>query len=105
MTPPLDLTRSDSSNRFARQRDERVCWLLDLHPVTAVMLVELGWFPTRNKALKRLGRLVRRGRVRLVGTLSQKAGRPENVYCRWTPKADQLIHEVQLTRMCLRLDA
>jgi hypothetical protein len=90
---------------FSRERDARIAWLLEAHPVTAAMLVGIGWFPTRKKALRRLHRLVRRGRIRLVGTVCQKAGRPENVYCRWTPKADHLLHEVQLTQLCLRLDA
>src|SRR5207253_2279068 len=78
---------------------------LEMHPVTAAMLVRLGWFPSKNKALKRLNRLVGKKRVRLVGTVCQKGGRPENVYCRWTPKADHLLHEVQLTQLCFRLDA
>ncbi|MGL4555502.1 MAG: hypothetical protein ACRC33_30400 [Gemmataceae bacterium] len=73
--------------------------------MTAAMLVQIGWFPNANKALRRLNRLVRRRRVRLVGTVCQKAGRPEHVFCRWSPKIDQLLHEVQLTRLCLRLDA
>lgn len=90
---------------FSRERDARICWLLDSHPVTADMLVRVGWFPGKNKALRRLSRLVRRRRIRLVGTVCQKPGRPENVYCRWTPKTDQMLHEVQLTQVCLRLDA
>ncbi len=77
-----------------------------MHPVTASMLVQIGWFPSTNKALRRLNRLVRRRRIRLVGTVSLKtAGRPENVYCRWTPKFNQLLHDVQLTQMCFQLDA
>lgn len=69
------------------------------------MLVRLWWFPTKNKALKRLGRLVVRNRIRFVGTVARKNGRPEHVYCRWRPKVDQLLHEVELTELCLRLDA
>jgi hypothetical protein len=90
---------------FSRERDARIGWLLESHPVTAAMLVRIGWFPSRNKALNRLNRLVRRKRIRLVGTVCGKVGRPENVYARWTPKVDQLLHEVQLTELCLRLDA
>jgi hypothetical protein len=90
---------------FSRERDARVCWLLETHPVTAAMLVEIGWFPSKNKALHRLGRLVRRERIRLVGTVCQKPARPENVYCRWIPKVDHLLHEVQLTQLCLKLHA
>jgi len=41
----------------------------------------------------------------LVGAVSQKIGRPENVYCRWTPNVNQLLHEVQLTQLCFQLDA
>lgn len=92
-------------NAFARERDARVLWLLGLHPVTAAMLVRLGWFPTRNKAIRRLNRLVGKGRIRLVGTVCRKTGRPEHVFCRWRPKTDQMLHEVELTDLCLRLDA
>lgn len=90
---------------FGRTRDARICWLLDMHPVTAAMLVSLGWFPGKNKALQRLRRLVTRKRIRLVGTVCHHAGRPEHVYCRWRPKPDQLLHEVELTELCLRLNA
>jgi hypothetical protein len=69
------------------------------------MLAELGWFPTKSKALRRLNRLTLRRRIRFVGTVSRKPGRPEHVYCRWRPKPDQLLHEVRLTEVCLRLDA
>jgi hypothetical protein len=69
------------------------------------MLVSIGWFPTKNKALRRLRRLVARGRVRLVGTVCRKVGRPEHVYCRYRPKADALLHEVELTELCLRIHA
>jgi hypothetical protein len=69
------------------------------------MLVRLGWFPNKRKALKRLGRLRARGRIRLVGTVARKAGRPEYVFSRYRLKADQLIHEVELTEICLRLHA
>ena len=90
---------------FSRERDTRICWLLDSHPVTAAMLVTLGWFPTRGKTLKRLRRLATRHRIRFVGTVARKPGRPEHVYCRWRVKPDQLLHEVELTELCLRLDA
>lgn len=90
---------------FARARDRHICWLLDSHPVTAALLVQLGWFPGKNKALRRLHRLVERKRIRLVGTVCRKVGRPEYVYCRWRPKPDQLLHEVQLTELSLRIDA
>jgi hypothetical protein len=76
-----------------------------MHPVTAAMLVAIGWFPTKRKALRRLQRLAARRRVRVVGTVSRKPGRPEHVYCRWRPKGDDLLHEVELTALCLRLDA
>jgi hypothetical protein len=106
MPPPTPaFGPTQHSLAFARARDERVCWLLGQHPVTAAMLVSLGWFPTKNKALKRLRRLVARRIIRLVGTVCRKAGRPEHVYCRYRPKADHLLHEVELTELCLRLDA
>lgn len=90
---------------FSRARDTRICWLLDMHPVTAAMLVRIGWFEKKRKALKRLNRLVAKKRIRLVGTVCRKTGRPENVYSRWAPNRTQLLHEVQLTELCLRLDA
>jgi hypothetical protein len=93
------------NNVYARERDARVCWLLDMHPVTAAMLVQLGLFPSKNKALRRLNRLMRRRRIRLLGTVWQHVGRPENVYGRWHPPAGHLLHEIELTRMCFRLDA
>ena len=105
MSPPTALPTHRRSIDFARARDARVCWLLDMHPVTAAMLTRIGWFPKKNKALKRLNRLVQRRRIRFVGTVCEKVGRPENVYCRWTPTIDHLLHEVQLTEMCFRLDA
>jgi len=105
MIPPVAFGTPQRSTEFGRQRDERVCWLLGQHPVTAAMLVTLGWFPSKNKALKRLRRLAARKRGRLVGTVSRRAGRPEHVYCRWQPKTNQLLHEVELTELCFRLDA
>jgi hypothetical protein len=93
------------SIEFARERDARILWLLESHPVTAAMLVGLGWFPSRNKALKRLRRLAARKRIRCVGSVARTGGRPEHVYCRWRPKPDQLQHEVGLTELCLRLHA
>lgn len=90
---------------FARTRDARVEWLLSMHPVTAGMLVAIGWFPTRAKALKRLRRLAAKRRIRCVGTVSRKPGRPEHVFCKWRPKGDDLLHEVELTELCFRLDA
>lgn len=97
--------RSQHSLDFARERDARICWLLETHPVTAAMLVRLGWFPNKNKALKRLRRLVARKRICVAGTVCRTPGRPEQVYSRWRLKADQLQHEVALTELCLKLDA
>jgi hypothetical protein len=94
-----------SSNAFARERDARICWLLDTHPATAAMLVALGLFPSKAKALKRLNRLVQRRRVRLAGTVCRKSGRPEHVFARCRPKPDQLLHEIELTDLCLKLQA
>jgi hypothetical protein len=86
-------------------RDGTICGLLDKHPVTAAMLVQLGWFRTRKKASKRLRLLADRKQVRRVGTVWRKPGRPEIVYCRWLPKADHLLHEVELTEVCMKLSA
>jgi hypothetical protein len=90
---------------YARARDDRIAWLLNMHPVTASMLVAIGWFPSRARALKRLRRLVAKGRIRFVGTASRKFGRPEYVFCRWRVKADDVHHEVELTELCFHLDA
>jgi hypothetical protein len=103
--PPPACPSPRESGAFARARDERVCRLLAAHPVTAAMLVRVGWFPTPGKASKRLRRLCARKRVRLVGTVSRAPGRPEHVYAAFRPKADALAHEVELTEVCLRLDA
>ena len=105
MTAALLAPAPEQSTAFARTRDGWVLRLLDQHPVTAEMLAALGWFPTRGKALRRMARLVARGKVRVVGTVSLKSGRPQHVYCRWSPKVDQLIHEILLTSVCLRLQA
>ncbi len=103
--PPLSTPTTLHSLAFSRERDARICWLLDRHPVTSAMLVQLGWFPTRAKAQKRLRRLVGKNAIRLVGTVCRRSGRPEHVYCRWRAKPDQLLHEVELTALSLRIDA
>ena len=105
MTAARAAPAPEESHAFARTRDGWVLGLLDQHPATAEMLAALGWFPTRGKALRRMARLVARGKVRVVGTVSLKPGRPQHVYCRWRPKVDQLAHEVLLTSVCLRLHA
>src|SRR4051794_38830755 len=94
-----------SSLAISRERDARVCWLLDRHPATAAMLVTLGWFPSKNKALKWMRQLEKKRRTHFVGTVGRKLGRPEHVWCRWHPKPDNLLHEVEITELCLRLDA
>jgi hypothetical protein len=98
-------TRPGTSNAFARQRDALILWLLLRHPATAGMLAGIRLFPTRKKASTRLRRLVERGLIRCLGTVSLKDGRPEQVYARGRWKGDNLLHEVQLTRVCLRIDA
>lgn len=105
MPPPPAFTTPRQSSAFGRARDARVGWLLARHPATAAMLVGLGWFPTPAKARRRLRRLAARRRVRVVGTVNRTGGRPERVFCRWRPKGDHLLHEVELTELCLRLDA
>jgi hypothetical protein len=94
-----------SSNAVARVRDEQVLWLLERHPATAGMLAGIGLFPTQKKARRRLHRLVERKRVRMLGTVSLKCGRPEQVYGRGRWNGTNLLHEVQLTRVLLRIDA
>jgi hypothetical protein len=76
-----------------------------MHPVTAAMLVGIGLFPSKGKALRRLNRLVEKGRIKLTGTVRRKLGRPEHVFCRSRVKTDQLQHEVELTELCLRIHA
>lgn len=105
MAPSPFTTDPQQNLAFSRERDARICWLLETHPVTAAMLVGLGWFPTKKKARNRLRRLVFRKHIQLVGTICRKLGRPEHVYCRFRLKPDQLVHEVELTELCLRLDA
>jgi hypothetical protein len=102
ITPP---PTPQESTAFARRRDALVLALLDQHPATADDLAGLGWFPSPAKAARRLARLAARGKVRLVGTVALKPGRPQHVYCRWRVKADALAHEVLLTRVCLKLHA
>lgn len=101
---PVSTGNTESSNAFAKARDTQIRWLLESHPVTAAMLVQIGWFPSKKKALKRLHRLVQRKQIRIVGTLCRATGRPEHVFCRgrWV-KPDQLLHEVELTQLCFKL--
>ena len=105
MTAAQPVPAPEESTAFSRTRDGWVLRLLETHPATAEMLAALGWFPTRGKALRRMARLVARGKVRVVGTVALKSGRPQHVYCRWSPMVDQLTHEILLTSVCLRLRA
>ena len=105
MAPDPTGTQRQSSNAVARERDEWLRWLLQSHPATAGMLAEIGWFPSRKKASRRLQRLTQRGQVRLLGTVYLKPGRPEHVYCRGQWKGDNVLHEVQLSRLCFRIHA
>lgn len=102
-----DHDRQRRSAAFARDRDRLLLWLLDSHPATAGMLAGVGLFPSPKKANRRLLRLARRQKVALLGTVCLKIGRPEHVYgrARWMRKADTLVHEVQITRVCLKIDA
>jgi hypothetical protein len=50
--------------------------------------------------------LCRRGRIRLVGTVCRNgSGRPEYVYTGQPISTDSLLHEVELTELCLKLHA
>jgi hypothetical protein len=93
------------SSALARKRDAAVLWLLSRHPSTASMLVDIGFFPNRKKASKRLHRLTKRRKLRLLGTVSLKCGRPEHVYGRGHWNTTNLTHEVLLTKVCLKIDA
>lgn len=95
-----------NSNAYSRQRDERIAWVLERHPATARMLVEIGLFSSVARARKRLRRLVAKGKIRLAGTVSLKDGRPEHLYCcgQWL-KVDNLLHEAQLTCVCFKTHA
>jgi hypothetical protein len=99
----IDISRQSLAP--SRAHDARLCWLVENNPVAAAMLVRLGWFPNNDNAVRLLRRLVTRKRIRLVGTVCRRSGRPEGVYCHYRPKADQLLHEVELTELCLRLGA
>src|SRR5436309_3508433 len=105
MATNVQSRQAKTGNAFARERDRNVLWLLERHPATAGMLVAIGLFPSARKARKRLRRLVERRQLRLLGTVSLKAGRPEQVYGRGKWNGTNLPHEVQLTRVCLRIDA
>jgi hypothetical protein len=94
-----------TSNAIARERDAALLWLLARHPVTATMLVQIGLFSNRKKASKRLCRLAQRRKLRLLGTVSLKCGRPEYVYGRGHWNTTNLTHEVLLTKVCLKIDA
>lgn len=106
MTTSLCHDRRRSSNALAKARDARILWLLERHPVTAGMLVEIGFFRSKSRASKRLRRLVSKKRLRLVGTVTLQEGRPQHVYCRGSRvKGDNLLHEVQLSRLCFKIHA
>jgi hypothetical protein len=90
MAIPVPVTGRCNIHDFARTRDARIAWLLSRHPVTATMLVEIDLSPSKSKALWRLNCLVEKRRLRLVGTVRRKAGRPEHVFCRGRVKPVQL---------------
>ena len=102
---PLSFDSQRYSSEFGRRRDAQVCWLLSMHPATSAIMVSAGLFPNVKKARRRLARLATRRRIRLVGSVCRKPGRPEHVYCTWRPQVQQLLHEVELTQLCLHLDA
>jgi hypothetical protein len=70
------------------------------------MLVDIGYFRSKRKATKRLGRLVQQKQLRRAGTVCLKGGRPEHVYSRsrWL-KADNLLHEIQISRILFKVHA
>jgi hypothetical protein len=105
MTDATTLQPARNSNAVSHERDAKLLWFLSHHPATAGILAGIGLFPTRKKASKRLRRLAERRQVRLLGTIPFTGGRPEHVYGRGRWKADNLHHEVQLTRVCLKIDA
>jgi hypothetical protein len=106
MTVAPSTQRHGSSNAFARERDAAILWLLQRHPATAAMLVEIGLFRTKARASKRLRRLVRKRQLRVAGTISLKNGRPVHAYSRGLPvKTDNLLHEVQISRICFKTHA
>lgn len=105
MNTPFPHHRPQDSGSYGLDRDARIGSLLGTHPVTAAMLVRLGWFPNTKKALQRLRILAKRKAVTRVGAVWRKEGRPENVYCLWHPKSDHLLHEVELSEVCLQLSA
>jgi hypothetical protein len=106
MAIPIATYRQRSSNAFGRERDAQILWLLERHPATAEMLVGIGFFGSKARAAKRLKRLVEKKQVCIAGTVSLKDGRPQHIYCRcrWL-KADNLLHEVQISRVCFRIHA
>jgi hypothetical protein len=107
MAPTPAAHRPESSNALGRRRDAALLWLLERHPATADMLVEVGFFTSAARAGKRLRRLVRTRQLRVAGTVALKGGRPAHVYCRYfsAVKADNLLHEVQVSRICFKVHA
>jgi hypothetical protein len=107
-SPPRKTVPSSSQPRpicidgFAR--DARVCALLVTHPVTTGLLVQIGLFPNRQRALKRLRLLAERHHIRVVGSVSMSTGGQELVFCRWKPRPARLAHEVALSEVLLRLN-
>src|SRR5438105_3102808 len=107
MANHLNIESHKSSNALARERDHRILWLLEHHPATAGMLVEIGYFASRKRALRRLHRLVMKKRLKIAGTVLLSNGRPEQVYCRGKQavKPDNVLHEVQVSRVCFKIHA
>lgn len=78
--------------------------LLDIHPVTSAMLFQIGLFTSVTRAQRRMLNLARRKKVKYVGpVLLKDRGRPEHVFCRWTPKSDNLTHEIRITQFFFAL--
>jgi len=87
-----------------RKRDDFICFAL-AHPATVTTLMAINLFSRPRKLRACLHRLVTEGRIQHLGTIQWGRGRPEHVYCRWRPGPAQLLQEVQLTEVLLRLDA
>ena len=64
------------------------------------------WQQNAGASKRSLRRLLQRKQLRLAGTVALKDGRPQHVFCRsrWV-KADALLHEVQISRLCFRIHA
>ncbi|MFN0018078.1 MAG: hypothetical protein ACKVP0_07460 [Pirellulaceae bacterium] len=86
---------------------ERLLQLAEDNPIDLDIIEKHGNFPTRKAAQVWASRQTNAGRLKHVGTMKNGQGKKVvNVFCNgWTPKDDNLRHEVVGTRMRLLFPA